>query len=80
MKKTIKHLASVITVAVFLIMAFGSDDEGRENRPPQWQVLKERKAVLSATIGYIPQGVVQLVHGNFLQTAHSILVQLHLEV
>lgn len=28
MKKTIKHLASVITVAVFLIMAFGSDDEG----------------------------------------------------
>ena len=28
MKKTIKHLASVITVVVFLIMAFGSDDEG----------------------------------------------------
>ena len=28
MKKTIKHLASVITVAVFLVMAFGSDDEG----------------------------------------------------
>ena len=28
MKKTIKHLASLITVAVFLVMAFGSDDEG----------------------------------------------------
>ena len=27
MKKTIKHLASVMTVAVFLIIAFGSDDE-----------------------------------------------------
>ena len=27
MKKTIKHLASVMTVAVFLIVAFGSDDE-----------------------------------------------------
>ena len=27
MKKTIKHLASVMTVAVLLIIAFGSDDE-----------------------------------------------------
>lgn len=28
MKKTIKHLASAMAVAVFLFMAFGSDDEG----------------------------------------------------
>ena len=27
MKKTIRHLASAMAVAVFLIIAFGSDDE-----------------------------------------------------
>ena len=49
MKKTIKHLASVITVAVFLIIAFGSDDEETAETSSSVATIEGTKSCL---IGY----------------------------
>jgi len=49
MKKTIKHLASVMTVAVFLIIAFGSDDEETAETSSSVATIEGTKSCL---IGY----------------------------
>jgi hypothetical protein len=49
MKKTIKHLASVMTVAVFLIIAFGSDDEETTETSSSVATIEGTKSCL---IGY----------------------------
>tara|TARA_B110000285_G_scaffold201061_1_gene235404 strand:+ start:941 stop:1363 length:423 start_codon:yes stop_codon:yes gene_type:complete len=45
MKKTIKHLASAMAVAVFLVIAFGSDDEETTETPAS-----AKKAETSASV------------------------------
>ena len=49
MKKTIKHLASAMTVAVFLFIAFGSDDEETSETSSSVVTIKGTKTCL---IGY----------------------------
>lgn len=49
MNKTIRHLASVATVAVFLIFALGSDDEGSADTSSSVESIEGTKSCL---IGY----------------------------
>lgn len=49
MKKTIKHLASAMTVAVFLFIAFGSDDEDKTETSSSVETIEGTKSCL---IGY----------------------------
>lgn len=49
MKKAIKHLASAMTVAVFLFIAFGSDDEDKTETSSSVETIEGTKSCL---IGY----------------------------
>ena len=56
MKKTIKHLASVMTVAVFLIIAFGSDDEETTETSSSVATIEGTKSCLIGDDWVYPSG------------------------